>query len=292
MEIRRAEASEAETLSAIARASKAHWPYAPEQIEAWREDLVVTSKDIVTTPVYALEEKGGIAGFFQLLPQGECWTLEHFWVAPEHMGKGLGRSLFEYAVAIAGEGGAHRIAIDADPHAEAFYCACGATTQSVVAAPIAGEPHRLRPQMTIDIAVPRTIAYLHLLPGSAIPASPLPYPFKAVLISETQAGDAWKASVCKWLVESGCLYAMTWGVDCESWHDFVDLANLEQFDFGDIPESHFIMTTFHKDDPMGEVFNFAKRQAWHATVETPDTLILHIAVKAGAEELKKEFARA
>jgi GNAT superfamily N-acetyltransferase len=151
MEIRRAEASEAEALSAIARASKAHWPYAPEQIEAWREDLTLSVQQVVAYPTFVVEGDGVVVGFYQLLAAQETWVLEHLWVLPAHMGKGAGRALLQHAMDFARLHGAQDISIDADPHAEAFYAACGAETLERKAAPIDGAPDRVRPQMIMRI---------------------------------------------------------------------------------------------------------------------------------------------
>ena len=75
--------------------------------------------------------------------------LEHFWVLPGQMGKGVGRALLVYARGLAAAGGANRISIDADPYAERFYRACGANTVDIKAAPIPGMPQRVRPQMLL-----------------------------------------------------------------------------------------------------------------------------------------------
>jgi hypothetical protein len=42
--------------------------------------------------------------------------------------------------------------VDADPHAERFYLACGAVSIGTVAAPIAGQPDRVRPQFAFACA--------------------------------------------------------------------------------------------------------------------------------------------
>ena len=151
MEIRRAREDEAAALSAIARASKAHWPYSTAQIEAWRSDLTISAEQIAAHPTFVAEADGGITGFLQLLPQGETWVLEHLWVLPEHMGKGIGRALLRHASELAGEGGARQISIDADPYAEPFYRACGANTVDVKAASIPGMSQRVRPQMLLSL---------------------------------------------------------------------------------------------------------------------------------------------
>ena len=153
VEIRRAREDEAATLSGVARASKAQWPYPAAQIEVWLSDLTVSPEQIAAHPTYVAECDGEIAGFYQLLTQEDAWILEHFWVLPAHMGKGYGRALLEYAAALARHGGARILSIDADPYAEPFYRACGARTVGTKAAPIEGLPDRVRPQMLISLTV-------------------------------------------------------------------------------------------------------------------------------------------
>jgi GNAT superfamily N-acetyltransferase len=153
MHIRKAEPAESDALSAIAYASKAHWGYAPAVLDSWRHDLSVSADSIARHPTFVCEVRGEIAGFYQLmLSEGEC-GLEHLWVHPSFMGKGIGRSLLAHAVEHAARCGAKHVVIDADPNAERFYLACGAVRCGAVAAPIEGEPGRVRPQLRISVAV-------------------------------------------------------------------------------------------------------------------------------------------
>lgn len=149
MRIRRAHESEAEALSAIASESKAHWSYSPAQLAAWRRELTVTRSAISSGLTWVAEGSTGVVGFFVLEPSPRYWTLEHFWVLPNSMGRGVGRALLARAAELAAEGGAEGIAIDADPNAEEFYMACGAKRVGVLAAPIEGASHRARPQLLL-----------------------------------------------------------------------------------------------------------------------------------------------
>ena len=100
-----------------------------------------------------------------LLPaSSDCWQLEHFWVAPENMGCGVGRALLAHAVGIAASGGAQALAIDADPNAEPFYLACGALRVGAVAAPTEGAPSRARPQLLL-YAKPPEPGFERICPG-------------------------------------------------------------------------------------------------------------------------------
>lgn len=94
-----------------------------------------------------------MAGFYQLRmqPDRTC-KLEHFWIAPESVGKGLGRRMLANAVELARDGGAAVLVIESDPHAEAFYIACGARRTGDVPAPIEGAEGRVLPILQISLA--------------------------------------------------------------------------------------------------------------------------------------------
>lgn len=134
--------------------------------------------------------------------------------------------------------------------------------------------------------------YRHLVPGAALPdISPLA-PFRTVIVVEAIATPPWESRVSAWLVRSGCLYVMTWGIQCESWHDAVDYANMEQFEFEEIPEGRFVMTTWHDDVPLSEAFWFCKHNAFHPAVELKNTLLLHIAAEPRRDAMLKAYAAA
>jgi GNAT superfamily N-acetyltransferase len=145
MNIRAAVEADAAHLSALALRAKAQWGYAPEVLEAWRSELAITPDTIRSKPTFVavLEEK--IAGFYSLLPSQTSWELAHLWVSPESMHRGIGRALLTHAVETARRGGAFEVTVDADPNAEPFYVQSGAIRRGVVAAPIPGQPQRVRP---------------------------------------------------------------------------------------------------------------------------------------------------
>ena len=150
MQIRRAQAGESALLSRIAFESKSHWPYTAAQLALWRKDLSITEDSIARHPVWVAQGEGAVAdGFFVLLPAPQHWVLEHFWVRPAAMGQGVGKALLAHAARLAQQGGATALCIDSDPHAEAFYLACGAQRVGAVPAPVPGEPGRVRPQMLL-----------------------------------------------------------------------------------------------------------------------------------------------
>lgn len=150
--VRPATARDTEALTRIALEAKAHWGYAPEQIERWRGDLTITALLLREADVQVAEIDGRPVAFYALERTEGGFELSHLWVSPAYMRQGIGRRLIEHAIASARRRGAVRITIDADPYAEPFYLACGAVRIGAVGAPIEGESHRVRPQMVLAIS--------------------------------------------------------------------------------------------------------------------------------------------
>lgn len=100
-----------------------------------------------------------------------------------------------------------------------------------------------------------------------------------------------REKVSKWLVQSGCVYMMAWGKDCNLWDDSVDWANIEQFQYNEIPDESFVMTTWHEDETLKDVFWFAKNVAYHGEYEFLNTLILHFSKTRKEISFKTEFEK-
>ena len=119
------------------------------------------------------------------------------------------------------------------------------------------------------------VEYVHLPSGLALP-SLLAKPRRIMVLIEQNVAPEWQDAVSKRIIESGCLYMMAWGQNCSSWDDSVDHANLEKFDYGDVPEEDFVMTTWHENEALCEVFFFARVCAFHPTIALPVLTILDI----------------
>jgi len=154
MRIRRAQSKEHEVLSRIALEAKAWWGYCAEDLALWEADLSISSDSVARWPTYVAELDGDVAGFFQLGVAPGVAELEHFWVLPAHMGKGIGRALLERAVREVAARGRAELLIDADPNAERFYVACGAEHTGEKSAPAVGQPQRVRPQLALPTTNP------------------------------------------------------------------------------------------------------------------------------------------
>ena len=132
--IRRAEVSDAGELTRIAHEAKRHWGYPDDWITQWTSALSVSDDYIAHHDVFVGEIDNKVAGFYALILEKGLWQLDHLWVRPTSMGHGLGRRLFEHAVAHL-----HTVApgavlgIEADPNAEAFYQHMGARRVGEVA---------------------------------------------------------------------------------------------------------------------------------------------------------------
>lgn len=156
MEIRRAMEDEAERLSALALRSKGHWGYPAAVLDGWRGELAIGAADIRSDQVFAAVEDGELLGFYSLRVAPGAWELNHLWVLPEHMRRGVGRALLAHAMETALRGGAPEIVVDADPHAERFYLDHGADRRGAVPARIPGQPERVRPQLAFRLPALRS----------------------------------------------------------------------------------------------------------------------------------------
>lgn len=137
-----------------------------------------------------------------------------------------------------------------------------------------------------------TPLYLKLIEGDPLPSLSHFKPFKAVVLIEERQSNDWQIVVSKWLVDQGCLYMMAWGIDCSSWDDSVDYANLEVFNYGEIPDDSFVMTTWHEDESLADVFFFCKNCAVHPTVDLSNTIIVHATKVSSENTIIKEYLEA
>lgn len=126
MEIRRANPNEAYELSDLAGRSKSYWPYDEDYLRLCRSVTHVTKEDIKKWPFIVAVERNQIQGFAAVCEVNEERMLDHLWIDPECIGKGLGSLLFEEGVSAAKELGWSSFTIASDPYAENFYIKMGA----------------------------------------------------------------------------------------------------------------------------------------------------------------------
>ncbi|MFN2577525.1 MAG: GNAT family N-acetyltransferase [Pyrinomonadaceae bacterium] len=151
-QIRRARPDESDELTALAHAAKRHWGYPDEWINHWQIDLTITRDFIETNEVFVATIDGRIAGCCALVLSESVMELEHMWIHPNHMRKGIGRALFEHSKRRAQELGSPSLELSADPNAEIFYERMGAKRIGDVAADVLGHS-RVLPRMRIEFGV-------------------------------------------------------------------------------------------------------------------------------------------
>ncbi|MCF7688418.1 MAG: GNAT family N-acetyltransferase [Cephaloticoccus sp.] len=126
MNVLRAKPTDAETLSRIARSAKAHWGYPESWLQQWQVELTITPEAIKAHPTFIATDAGRIIGVCMLKLAESTASIEHMWVLPDAMGRGVGRALFVQAEIEARSSGAVNLCIISDPHAEEFYIRMGA----------------------------------------------------------------------------------------------------------------------------------------------------------------------
>jgi GNAT superfamily N-acetyltransferase len=124
-------------LTALCRRSKASWGYVPEVLARWTDDLRIEPVDILRDVVLianAGTDADSIAdivpriviGFARVAARSDHTQLKDLWVEPAAMGRGVGRALWDAAVAVARTLPSDELRFAADPNAEPFYERMGA----------------------------------------------------------------------------------------------------------------------------------------------------------------------
>lgn len=142
-EIVRAKAEDAAGLTEIAYAAKRHWGYPETWIAAWRDTLTMRPEFITANVAYIAVENERPVGFYVLTNEADGPRLDHLWVLPSSMRRGIGRALFEHAATEVNRLGFPCMKIEADPNAEAFYKRMGAVRVGMSASEICGERREL-----------------------------------------------------------------------------------------------------------------------------------------------------
>lgn len=153
--LRPARTADAHRLTALARAAKASWPYPPEWLDAWREELTFTSAYLEAHTVLVAERSASdgpsVVGMVSL-EAGPPPELAHLWVDPAEQGTGVGRLLVQGILAEARARGWKELEVRSDPNAVGFYERFGARPIGADAAPMPGAPDRTLPVLSLPTA--------------------------------------------------------------------------------------------------------------------------------------------
>jgi ribosomal protein S18 acetylase RimI-like enzyme len=132
--VTRAQPRDAAALTEIAFAAKRHWNYAETWIRGWADLLTITPEYLREHLTFLMATNREILGFAAIeFTEGEA-VIQHLWVRPSAMRRGIGAALFAACETAAREAGATRLIVESDPHAEGFYQRMGAVTIGRVAA--------------------------------------------------------------------------------------------------------------------------------------------------------------
>jgi N-acetylglutamate synthase-like GNAT family acetyltransferase len=147
--IRRASTEDAATLTAIAHDAKQHWGYPEHWIKHWQDDLTISPDFVAANQVYVAERDGDLLGFYALVIKKEKAELDHMWVAPAHIGTGVGKELFIHAMQTAAGENISTVEILSDPNASGFYRKMGAHQIGESTSEIDGQSRTL-PRLIVD----------------------------------------------------------------------------------------------------------------------------------------------
>lgn len=149
--IQRAAPEQHERLTKIAFAAKKHWGYPERWMDIWKNALTILPQFIADNEVYAATVESEVAGFYGLIVSGGKVQLEHMWIDPEYIGRGVGKQLFDHAIRVAVNLGADSIEIESDPNAEGFYKHMGARQVGESISELEGQL-RVLPLLVVDLA--------------------------------------------------------------------------------------------------------------------------------------------
>ena len=116
--VRAARAADEERLRELTFESKAHWGYDRDLVRSWADGLSFPGD----CERWVAEADGELLAWAGLTPPADgIAVLDHLWVDPAAMGRGLGSRLFRLTADRARELGAERLEWSAEPNAVGFY---------------------------------------------------------------------------------------------------------------------------------------------------------------------------
>ncbi|MZP28643.1 GNAT family N-acetyltransferase [Heliobacterium undosum] len=135
--IRKALPKESAIITEISFLSKQYWNYPKEYFEIWKDELTITAEYIERNIVFVAEVDGKIIGYESVVEVKEdFWAgnvfvqkgfwLEHMFIHPSYIGKGIGSKLIFFIKTFCREAGISSLNIFSDPYAKGFYEKMGA----------------------------------------------------------------------------------------------------------------------------------------------------------------------
>ena len=149
--ILRATPDQAETLTRIAVAAKRHWDYPDRWIQIWSPLLTISPEFIETHDTYVAYLGEEPVGVCAISIEEDRASVEHLWVLPDFMGRGIGTALFRHALSRCEDLGVRVLEIESDPNAQGFYERMGAKVVGEHVGEVDGQP-RILPVLEMVLA--------------------------------------------------------------------------------------------------------------------------------------------
>jgi len=132
LKIRHAKSPDCTILTDVSFGAKRYWNYPDEYMERWKAELTITPAYIESNTVFVGELEDKIVGFYSLIEiqqdleigsvliEKGIW-LDHMFILPEYMGKGIGTKFTTHMKAYLSEKRVDKVLIFVDPNAKGFY---------------------------------------------------------------------------------------------------------------------------------------------------------------------------
>lgn len=138
IKILKADEKSSRELTSISFAAKKYWGYPDEYFKIWEQELTITPEYIRQNKVYLAVLAEEIVGFYSIIEINTQFYLDHLFLKPTVIGKGIGSKLIQHLLVLAKEEGIQTLKIYVDPNAEGFYQKMGANFLELVESSIKG----------------------------------------------------------------------------------------------------------------------------------------------------------
>jgi hypothetical protein len=140
--------------------------------------------------------------------------------------------------------------------------------------------------------VSKSCSYVLLNESNPLPPLNIDGQWGAVIVAEMEFSQSRQNAVADWLYSAHCRYMAAWGIGCSSWDDALDWAEIDFHPDG-ASDDQFIMTTWHENEALDEVFWFIGTIAnTYDDLPLSHILICHLADNDREVELLEQFAKA
>ena len=127
----------------------AYWPHDAAYLAEANRLLSLSAQDLANDEAWVAERDGTPVGYYRLTLHGDRAEIEELFVEREYIGHGIGRQLFQHAVAGARRRGCTHLEWETDTDAAGFYLAMGG--REIGASPSAIEGGEPLTRMRLDL---------------------------------------------------------------------------------------------------------------------------------------------